>query len=304
TMIYSKGAEWLPAGSELKPDTMYKMRLEPLDQGAELPEQIPVWGEQLKAEEAVVTLAPGWNWMPYTPLTTMTVGVALAAANPQQGDYVKSQRAIAIYGPNGWEGNLKALESGHGYMYHSTDTKTKQFTYPRQKDNRNLAAQRQLSFINSQLSIFHPVDNGAYPDNMTMVILLVDANQPVDTCEVAAFIDGECRGATRAIGGLYYLVIAGEGSGQSLDLRTCLDDTIVSIDRNISYTTDRNIGTPWEPYIIDLANADAIRSVSADPDADDEWYTLQGIKVGHRPQFNGIYIHNGEKVIVKPNTKR
>ncbi|MBR6871128.1 MAG: hypothetical protein IKM91_05870, partial [Candidatus Methanomethylophilaceae archaeon] len=40
-----------------------------------------------------------WNWIAYTPLTTMTVDEALAAANPQTGDIVKSQTGVAIYGP-------------------------------------------------------------------------------------------------------------------------------------------------------------------------------------------------------------
>ena len=60
----------------------------------------------------------------------MTVGEALATANPQQGDIVKSQTAVAIYGSYGWEGSLKALEGGRGYLYYSTDGQTKSFVYP------------------------------------------------------------------------------------------------------------------------------------------------------------------------------
>ena len=104
----------------------------------------------------------------------------------------------------------------------------------------------------SSLPIFTPVDNSVYPDNMTMVIELRNGGNRVDTCEVAAFIDGECRGATRTIGGLHYLVIAGEGSGQQVEIATCLKGRIVTIDSSITYSGDLNIGTSWEPYVINL----------------------------------------------------
>jgi hypothetical protein len=104
----------------------------------------------------------------------------------------------------------------------------------------------------SSLPIFNPVDNGKYPDNMTMVIQLRNGSKTVDTCEVAAFIDDECRGATLANNGLYYLIIAGEGGGQQVDIATCIKGRIVTIDSSITYTSDQSIGTPWEPYVIDL----------------------------------------------------
>ena len=108
-------------------------------------------------------------------------------------------------------------------------------------------------------AIFDPVDYNLYPDNMTMVIELKDGSQSVDTCEVGAFIGGECRGATRALDGLYYLIIAGEGSGQQVEIRTCLNGEVVTIDSSIVYVSDNNIGTPWEPYAIDISDATGFR---------------------------------------------
>ena len=100
--------------------------------------------------------------------------------------------------------------------------------------------------------IFHPVDASLYPENMTMVIRLTDGGAMVDTCEVAAFVGGECRGAARATDGLYYLLIVGRGGGQPMELRTCLNNAIVTIDNTLQYVSDRIIGTPKAPYIIDL----------------------------------------------------
>lgn len=304
-MIFSDGNNWMPEDARIQAATMYKVKITPVVEGQQLPEQVPVTGEQLKLKETPVTLTPGWNWIGYTPLTTMTVDEALAAANPQVGDCVKSQHGIAFYSQNGWEGSLKALESGHGYMYNSTAVKEKSFVYPDATGTRRAAAKRTLLNAESQSESqktrrFAPTV-GNYPDNMSMVISLKDGEQSVDTCEVAAYIGGECRGATRANGGLYYLIIAGEGSGQPLELRTCINGEMVVIDNTQTYISDVNIGTPWNPYVIDLsAVLTGISTIVAD-DADDDsdWWTLQGFKIGRKPTQPGVYIHHGNKVTIK-----
>ncbi len=304
-MIFSNGNSWMPEDARIQAATMYKVKITPAVEGQQLPEQVPVTGEQLKLSETPVTLTLGWNWIGYTPLTTMTVGEALAAANPQVGDCVKSQHGIAFYSQYGWEGSLKALESGHGYMYNSTADKEKSFVYPDATGTRRAAARRTLLNAESQSEsqktrLFAPTV-GNYPDNMSMVIALKDGEQSVDTCEVAAYIGGECRGATRANGGLYYLIIAGEGSGQSLELRTCIDGETVVIDNTQTYISDVNIGTPWNPYVIDLSEMrTGISTIAADDaDNDSDWWTLQGFKIGRKPTQPGVYIHHGKKVTIK-----
>jgi len=34
-------------------------------------------------------------------------------------------------------------------------------------------------------------------------------------------------------------------------------------------------------------------------DDDDDWYTLQGFKIGRKPTRPGLYIHRGEQVTIK-----
>ena len=134
-----------------------------------------------------------------------------------------------------------------------------------------------------------------------MAIQLRDGDAVVDTAEVAAFISDECRGATRASeNGLYYLVVSGDGAGQSMTLRTCIDGKIINIDNTQMYVSDANIGTSWEPYVIDLGNVlSGIHTIAVDNADDDDWWTLQGFKIGRKPTQSGIYIHHGEKVIIK-----
>ena len=104
----------------------------------------------------------------------------------------------------------------------------------------------------ARASIFTPTDSNAYPDNMTMVIELRNGTATVDTCEVAAFVGSECRGVAYATKGRYYLVIAGEGKEQQVEIATCLRGRIVTIDSSIDFVSDSNIGTSWEPYVIRL----------------------------------------------------
>ena len=299
------GAQWWDGTlTAAKANEMYKLKIDrlPTTQQSEPNSLLAVSGRQLKDDaERAVTLTEGWNWIAYTPLTTMTVGEALAAANPQQGDIVKSQTAVAIYGSYGWEGSLKALEGGHGYLYYSTDGQTKSFVYPMvsaASAKARMAAPRRAP---EGLRIFKPVDLGLYPNNMTMVIQLKDGDAVVDTCEVGAFIGDECRGATRASeNGLYYLVISGEGSGQPMTLRTCLNGEIIDIDNTQQFVSDDNIGTSWNPYVIDLQNLwNGIYAVGIDDGDDDDWWTLQGFKIGRKPTQPGVYIHKGEKVTIK-----
>ena len=316
---YCNGTYWAGNLKQVKANTMYKLLLTRLEQSKDLPPFIVIQGQQLKLDENPVTLKKDWNWLPYTPATTMDIGKALAGANPQYGDQVKSQTAFAYYGPYGWEGDLEALESGKGYLYMSTDTLTKTFVYP----TENLSSQaapspKAKSRRANQASVFTPVPPTDYPDNMTMVVLLTNGGVPVADAEVAAFVEGECRGAAFATMDneqpLYYLLIAGEGSGQPMQMQACLDGGIITLPANLVYISDGNIGTPWEPFVIDITEALGISSVEDVGGDATAWYTLQGIYLGtQKPTAPGVYIcrtakdrqqgKNGKKIVVKEYRK-
>ena len=156
-----------------------------------------------------------------------------------------------------------------------------------------------MAYAGDQPTLFTPVDRHHYPDNMTMVIQLTDGEAVVDSAEVAAFVNGECRGATRSYNGLYYLIISGEGSSVPMQLYTYLDGRMVLIDDSQYFTSDDNIGDPWSPYVIDLQNLpDGISDINADDYDPDAWYTLQGFRLSGRPELPGIYIYNGQKVAI------
>ena len=111
----------------------------------------------------------------------------------------------------------------------------------------------------------------------------------VDTCEIAAFVEDECRGAVQALreDGLYYLVIAGEGAGQPMEIKTYIDGGIVTIDSSLTFISDDHIGTPWEPYIIQLRRTEGIESVSEKTSSGAVYKILEDDHV--------VIIRNGER---------
>jgi hypothetical protein len=83
-------------------------------------------------------------------------------------------------------------------------------------------------------------------------------------------------------------------------LRTCIEGEIIDIDNTQTYVSDANIGTSWEPYVIDLGGFTGIRVLDGTAVEDDtDWWTLQGFKIGRKPIQPGVYIHHGEKIIIK-----
>ena len=70
----------------------------------------------------------------------------------------------------------------------------------------------------------------------------------------------------------------------------------------MTYISDVNIGTPWNPYVIDLSEVlTGISTIAADnaDDNDDDWWTFQGYKIGRKPTQPRVYIHHGNKVTIK-----
>ena len=85
-----------------------------------------------------------------------------------------------------------------------------------------------------------------------------------------------------------------------ITVSACLDGETVTIDAAQTFISDDNIGTTWEPYVIDLSGLmTGITSVSDSDTDDDDWWSIQGFKIGRKPTKSGVYIHHGKKVTIK-----
>jgi hypothetical protein len=58
----------------------------------------------------------------------------------------------------------------------------------------------------------------------------------------------------------------------------------------MSFRANAVVGSPDQPTTISFARSD---------NADGKWYSMNGVQLPKRPTKKGIYIYNGNKVVIK-----
>jgi hypothetical protein len=92
--------------------------------------EITLEGVRINPAEHPVTITPGANWIAY-PLNTSKTPQEVFTGFAVPGDMVKSQSQKKQYNSNGrWTGQLGSLEPGKGYIYTSSATEDRVFTFP------------------------------------------------------------------------------------------------------------------------------------------------------------------------------
>ena len=309
---------------QIVPGQMYKVQLSS-------PVSYSLIGSLIPVRETAATVYPGWNWIGTLAGDVMSVRDAFTDLAPVNGDIVKSRTAFASYRDGQWEGTLKTIIPGQGYIYHSLDTETKTFHYPSSPIASSLTPSsltpdpspeergvNSSASENSNSKSNHSpllgrgvggesvVDPHLFPDNMNMIAVVKRDDEVIEDAEIAAFVGDECRGATTFDDGYYFLTIMGSSAddqGKDVTIRVSADGEEYDVTR-VPFVSDAIYGTLAAPYVLDLSSAVGIRTVFGNRTADDTgWYTLQGFKIGHRPTQPGVYIHNGQKVTIKGTYK-
>ena len=72
-----------------------------------------------KAQEIVIELSLGWNWISYPNAEVMDVTTAMDGFTPMSGDIINSQYGTTTYTGGRWRGGLTHFIPGWGYMYYS-----------------------------------------------------------------------------------------------------------------------------------------------------------------------------------------
>ncbi len=277
----------------VEPGKMYKMQLSTKT-------NFDIYGLALDTKTMLQTMHPGYNWIGTLSSSVMSVDEAFAELTPEPGDRVKSRTGFAEFSKKGyWEGTLESIVPGQGYIYRSMATREKMFHYPSGGAATQQAARVQRRA--SAISYFVPVDPYLYPDNINIIAVVKKDGQERDDAEIGAIINGECRGAISCNSGYYFLTVMGsseEDSQQKMELRIYVDGEEFVVDDTLPFISDAFYGSLDEPYVLDI-NATAIRSVTTNTNDDEDWWTLQGFKIGHRPTQPGVYIHRGQKTTIQ-----
>ena len=240
---------WQGALTKLNYTASYQINMNVAD-------SLRLYGTPIDLATEACTIVPGWNWIGYTPRYSATPDYAMANLNPAEGDVLKDQEGFAVYDNGKWFGTLGVMTPGKGYMYMRANQTSGTLRYPAEEASSAALAQRKrvTAAIEDRTSAFPEVDRHAYPNNMTMIISLVDKQKPVEGAEIAAFVGDECRGTSKEVDGLYFLTVTGEGSDQPLMLRVARDGNVVNADSSLAYNDNAMIGTAAQPYVVDLAN--------------------------------------------------
>ncbi len=248
-----------------------------------------------------ITVNSGMTWLGYPPTFTLSPSDAFAGLDPQENDMVKNQSGFAVYSfANAkWVGTLKLMEPGVGYMYKSQASSAKTFTYPSTAPAGS-AAQAKAYVMDVDDLHFEAVPAETYPSNMTMIGQVVDNGMPVAGIEVAAYVGGECRATMRSdADGYLFLLVPGDAKARVMTLRTYILGEETELDLPLNYQADKMLGTLGSPILIDITNLTTGIGRLGDDADDGEYYDLSGRKLATRPYQPGVYIRNGEKVVIR-----
>lgn len=187
-----------------------------------------------------------WNWLAYPLGSNQTTNEALAYFEAADGDVIKSQNLFAIYDPIiGWNGTLKYLEAGRGYMIKST--KDQNFKYPDNlESNRSLTAKKTA---NSEQEIIAS-EFKKYSQNMNAVVLLPKGFDELFVYDSKGVLKGKTR--NQMINGkeLSFITIFGEDTEElSFTLGNGFNKKETS--KSFNFKGNEVLGTITNPVILE-----------------------------------------------------
>ena len=211
-------------------------------------------GNQAMPANHPITINPNWNWIGYPNSGSMSIENAFSNFTPANGDQVKSQNAFSTYYGGIWVGGLSIITPGMGLLYKSNSTEAMTLIYP--EDNRSKELMGNVTNEDNHWT----ADYHAYPNNMTVtaVVELDNVELNGDNYEIAAFVNGECRGSAKLMyvepinRYLAFLTVVGD---EASELRFSLYDDETGIVEtqdfaSLQYETNAIVGNLETPYVI------------------------------------------------------
>ena len=244
---YNGATGWFGPLTSISNEQMYKINMNSSSSAA-------VTGYLVNTSNHPITIGSGWNWIGFPLIQPVGVAGALSGFSPAVGDILKGRNSYTTYyssnGTMGWYGSLNTLEPGCGYMYQSLGSGTKTLVYQTGR------GEDLVENITPENNVFQPLDQ-RFADNMsvTAVVEVEDEELRSDRHELAAFVDGECRGSVRL---LYvepidryvaFLTVFGE-TGEALEFRLT-DGTDMQFSTDMfAFASDGTEGTLASPKVL------------------------------------------------------
>ena len=210
-----------------------------------------------------MSLAAGWNWIPYYRSFTLSLDDAFASVEPARNDQVKGQEGYAMYNGTTWNGTLKSLQPGKGYLYKSASEKTLNYPSQRTVATASLAPTRRMA----KESMFAPVDPTEYESNMTILAVVMEGDAILERAqEIAVFDVATCMAsAFMENDGYFYLTVPGDKTvADRLTVYAVVDGVMVETATSMYFGEDAIFGDYDAPFIVRVGESTAISKLLAD----------------------------------------
>ncbi len=201
-----------------------------------------------------------WNWLPFPLPGNRLTAESMAYFDAVDGDVIKSQTQFAIYDPIlGWNGSLKYLEAGKGYMLKSSKDQT--FRFPAYLA-KNMSTPKAITGL-LQVGDNTPIEEekqvpefNKFSQNMNAVVLL-----PAGYTEVFVYDEENVLKAKATRGSdneLVFLTIFGE-KAEKLSFYVSKGENKQKSTASIDFTANKILGVPANPFRLELANERSMR---------------------------------------------
>lgn len=160
---------------------------------------------------------PQWNWLSYNSQFDLTMDQYFNKEKFSEGDRIVSKdEGFATYTANGWEGTLKYLRFGQGYMYYNASGETKLISYASDSEFDQPADREYAKSAFAERSVW-TYNSAPFADNMTIIADL-GSRYGTDNYSVGAFVGDECRGEGRMVGGKCFITVHAD-KGETISFR-------------------------------------------------------------------------------------
>ena len=160
---------------------------------------------------------PQWNWLSYNSQFDLTLGQYFNKEKFSEGDRIVSKNeGFATYTANGWEGTLKYLRFGQGYMYYNASGESKLISYASDSEFDQPTDREYAKSAFAERSVW-TYNSAPFADNMTIIADL-GSRYGTDNFSVGAFVGDECRGEGRMVGGKCFITVHAD-KGETISFR-------------------------------------------------------------------------------------
>ncbi len=225
---------------------------------------ITLLGHPIDPDTVDIPIYAGWNWIGYLPQQGASVDHALSALTPLDGDIVKNQYEFAQYVSGiGWIGSLSYMEAPNGYLLKaSTPGILKQITDPVTIETPQIASVGTTPPMATTRSSIWNVNPSEFEHSMTIVGVVEASGENMlkSEDEVAAFVDGEVRGAATSLYieqldiHLLFLTVYSNDLTEEMEFKyyDAAAESIYEIQEQLTFVANGSVGTVGEPEIFTL----------------------------------------------------